>query len=95
MGTASQDGWRGFQGERWREKIDVGRFIHDNLRPYEGGAEFLAGPTARTQRIWRELQRMFVEERRRGIYDVDAHTPSTISCACASESAPAAMSRAK
>ncbi|MCU7724929.1 formate C-acetyltransferase [Actinoplanes sp. KI2] len=78
MGTASQDGWRGFHGEEWRDTIDVGRFIHDNIRPYEGGPEFLAGPTPRTERIWRHLQLMFVEERRRGIYDVDAHTPSTI-----------------
>jgi len=78
MGTASQDGWRGFQGDEWRDTIDVGRFIHDNLRPYDGGPEFLAGPTPRTERIWRQLQRMFVEERSRGIYDVDAHTPSTI-----------------
>src|SRR3954447_13151741 len=77
MGT-SPHGWRGFQGEEWRDTIDVGRFIHDNLRPYDGGPEFLAGPTPRTERIWQRLQLMFVEERRRGIYDVDAHTPSTI-----------------
>ncbi|WP_030443496.1 formate C-acetyltransferase [Actinoplanes subtropicus] len=78
MGSASHDGWRGFHGDGWRDTIDVGRFIHDNLRPYDGGPEFLAGPTDRTRRIWRQLERMFVEERRRGIYDVDAHTPSTI-----------------
>src|SRR3954452_4352236 len=72
------DAWRGFHGDAWRESIDVGRFIHDNLEPYAGGPEFLAGPTHRTERIWRQLERMFVQERRRGIYDVDAHTPSTI-----------------
>jgi len=70
--------WRGFTGTGWRETIDVGAFIHDNVTPYTGGPQFLAGPTERTGRIWRRLQRMFVEERRRGIYDVDAHTPSTI-----------------
>jgi formate C-acetyltransferase len=78
MGTASHDGWRGFNGTGWRDAIDVGQFIHDNVKPYGGGPEFLTGPTDRTARIWRQLQRMFVEERRRGIYDVDAHTPSTI-----------------
>jgi formate C-acetyltransferase len=78
MGTASHDGWRGFNGTGWRDAIDVGQFIHDNIKPYGGGPEFLTGPTDRTARIWRQLQRMFVEERRRGIYDVDAHTPSTI-----------------
>ena len=30
-------------------------------------AEFLTGPTHRTERIWNDLQRMFAEERRRGI----------------------------
>jgi formate C-acetyltransferase len=70
--------WRGFTGTSWRDTIDVGAFIRDNVDPYAGGPEFLTGPTDRTSRIWRQLQRMFVEERRRGIYDVDAHTPSSI-----------------
>jgi formate C-acetyltransferase len=78
MGTTSHDAWRGFEGTGWRETIDVGRFIHDNIEPYVGGPDFLTGPTHRTERIWRQLRRMFVEERRRGIYDVDTHTPSTI-----------------
>ena len=73
-----REAWRGFTGTGWRTGIDVGAFIHDNVTPYSGGPEFLTGPTERTGRIWRKLQRMFVEERRRGIYDVDAHTPSTI-----------------
>ncbi|MET0425823.1 MAG: pyruvate formate lyase family protein, partial [Actinoplanes sp.] len=72
------DGWRGFAGHAWRDTIDVGGFIHDNVTPYTGNSDFLAGPTARTGKIWRQLERMFVEERRRGIYDVDPHTPSTI-----------------
>ncbi|AGL16972.1 formate C-acetyltransferase [Actinoplanes sp. N902-109] len=78
MATNSHDAWRGFRGNGWRDTIDVGRFIHDNYQPYEGGPQFLTGPTHRTERIWRELQRMFVEERRRGIYDVDTHTPAGI-----------------
>ena len=78
MGSAHQDAWRGFRGSPWRETIDVGQFIHDNLEPYQGGPDFLAGPTPRTERIWRQLSRMFAEERRRGVYDVDSHTPSTI-----------------
>src|SRR5690349_6511194 len=78
MATTLRDAGRGFHGSGWREAIDVGGFIRDNIESYTGGAEFLSGPTHRTERIWRQLQRMFVEERRRGIYDVDAHTPSTI-----------------
>lgn len=78
MVTTSHEAWRGFHGTGWRETIDVGAFIHDNIEPYTGGPEFLAGPTHRTERIWRQLRHMFVEECRRGVYDVDAHTPSTI-----------------
>ncbi|MEU4692458.1 formate C-acetyltransferase [Actinoplanes sp. NPDC023714] len=70
--------WRGFTGGEWRTTIDVAKFIQDNLQPYEGDAAFLAGATDRTERIWQKLQRMFAEERRRGVYDVDAHTPSSI-----------------
>ncbi|WP_436535771.1 formate C-acetyltransferase [Actinoplanes sp. HUAS TT8] len=78
MATTSHDAWRGFRGTGWRESIDVGGFIHDNIDPYSGDAEFLSGPTDRTTRIWDRLRDMFVEERKRGIYDVDAHTPSSI-----------------
>jgi formate C-acetyltransferase len=70
--------WRGFNGDGWREDIDVSAFIQDNVEPYTGDAAFLTGATDRTTRIWQQLQRMFVEERRLGIYDVDAHTPSSI-----------------
>ncbi|MFJ6169140.1 formate C-acetyltransferase [Micromonospora orduensis] len=78
MVTTSHEAWRGFRGTGWRETIDVGGFIHDNVEPYTGGPEFLTGPTPRTERIWRQLRGMFVEESRRGVYDVDVHTPSTI-----------------
>ena len=59
--------WRGFTGGEWRTTIDVAKFIQDNLQPYEGDAAFLAGATDRTERIWQKLQRMFAEERRRGV----------------------------
>ncbi|MFG1605232.1 formate C-acetyltransferase [Actinoplanes sp. NPDC049265] len=72
------EAWRGFTGDDWRTTIDVGAFIHDNVTPYEGDASFLTGPTHRTTRIWDDLRDMFAEERRRGVYDVDTHTPSTI-----------------
>ncbi|MCM4084390.1 formate C-acetyltransferase [Paractinoplanes hotanensis] len=71
-------GWRGFQGSGWRDTVDVAAFVRDNVIPYEGGPAFLEGPTHRTSRIWEQLTRMFPEEQRRGIYDVDAHTPSSI-----------------
>lgn len=70
--------WRGFGGQGWRGASDVAGFIRANVTPYSDGPEFLTGPTHRTQTVWDTLTTMFVDERRRGIYDVDAHTPSTI-----------------
>nr|WP_203810284.1 formate C-acetyltransferase [Actinoplanes couchii] len=72
------DAWRGFAGSTWRTGIDVAGFIHDNVKPYDGDAAFLAGATGRTTKIWDRLSTMFVRERADGIYDVDATTPSTI-----------------
>jgi formate C-acetyltransferase len=70
--------WRGFTGVEWRQRIDVADFIRHNYTPYEGDAGFLAGPTERTRALWDGLGELFAEERRRGVYDVDTHTPSTI-----------------
>ncbi|MFD1546051.1 formate C-acetyltransferase [Nonomuraea guangzhouensis] len=70
--------WRGFSGTAWRSAVDVRAFIQANYTPYEGGAEFLAGPTERTAAVWAKVSAMFPEERRRGIYDVDTVTPSSI-----------------
>jgi formate C-acetyltransferase len=72
------DAWHGFWGRHWRDEIDVRRFVQDNYTPYEATAEFLAGPTERTTAVWGRLTALFVEERRRGILDVDASTPSSI-----------------
>jgi formate C-acetyltransferase len=72
------DEWRGFRGDRWRDAIDVAAFVRDNVTPYEGDARFLTGATSRTLELWAQLRGMFAEERRRGIYDADPHTPSTI-----------------
>jgi formate C-acetyltransferase len=75
---ATTEAWREFAGARWRDGIDVRDFIQANYTPYEGDAAFLAGPTERTRAVWGKVARLFPEERRRGILDVDPGTPSTI-----------------
>ena len=45
--------WNGFNGNRWKETIDVRDFIQANYTEYLGGAEFLAKATARTSKISR------------------------------------------
>ncbi|WOF22549.1 formate C-acetyltransferase [Microbacterium betulae] len=73
-----QPAWRGFDTGTWTAGIDVRDFIQRNYTPYTGDDTFLHGPTARTIGLWRKLMHMFPEERERGVYDVDATTPSTI-----------------
>ncbi|MFC8358553.1 formate C-acetyltransferase [Streptomyces griseorubiginosus] len=75
---APADAWHGFAGRGWRERIDVRDFVQANYTPYEGGPEFLTGPTERTLAVWDKVSALFPEERRKGILDVDTATPSTI-----------------
>ena len=46
--------------------------------PYTGGPDFLAKPTARTLAVWEKLQPYFREEVKKGVLDVDATTPSSL-----------------
>ena len=69
--------WRGFHEGLWQKEIDVRDFIQRNYEPYEGDESFLKPATARTQNIWKQLNEMFVEERRKGVLDV-SQIPSSI-----------------
>ena len=70
--------WRGFEPGRWQAAIDVRDFIVSNVTSYHGNESFLVGPSARTTAVWNKLQPYFTEERRKGVLDVDAATPSTM-----------------
>jgi formate C-acetyltransferase len=77
--------WQGFRPGLWQKEVDVRDFIQQNYTPYEGDGSFLQGSTARTRRIWDKLQKLFVEERRKGVLDVSqipasitAHAPGYI-----------------
>ncbi|HEY5980796.1 MAG TPA: formate C-acetyltransferase [Microlunatus sp.] len=75
---APSGAWDGFAPGAWQDTIDVRDFIQRNYTPYTGDAAFLAGPTARTTSLWQQLTSMFSTEREKGVYDIDARTPSTI-----------------
>jgi formate C-acetyltransferase len=75
---APTDPWRGFTDGRWQDHVDVHDFIQANVTPYTGDAAFLVDPTERTRALWARVTAMFPQERARGIYDVDAHTPASI-----------------
>lgn len=74
----TQRGWRKFEGGRWQQAIDVRDFIVRNLTPYEGDEAFLAQPSGRTRAVWEKLRPHFLEEQKKGVLDVDARTPSTV-----------------
>jgi formate C-acetyltransferase len=76
--TGTAHAWHGFEGGEWQDGVNVRDFIQRNYTPYLGNGEFLQGPTERTTALWNRLVAMFPAERERGIYDVDEHTPSTI-----------------
>jgi len=70
--------WAGLTPGRWQKSIDVRDFIQRNVTPYTGDEAFLAGPTERTKAVWAKLQPFFKEEIKKGVLDVDAKTPSTL-----------------
>ena len=55
-----------FKGTTWKHEIDVRDFIQHNYEPYDGDESFLAGPTARTNKLWNILSEMFKAERENG-----------------------------
>lgn len=57
---------------------DVKNFVLSNYTPYEGDDSFLAGPTPRTLRTWRHCEELMKLEYEKGILDVDAKTPATV-----------------
>jgi formate C-acetyltransferase len=69
----------------WQRDINVRWFLQNNYTPYEGDDSFLAPATERTKRIWKKLEDLFVEERKKSVLDVSlipssitAHAPGYI-----------------
>ena len=73
----SKDPWRGFKPGLWQRDVNVRWFLQQNYTPYDGDATFLAPATDRTRRLWKKLEDLFVEERKKGVLDV-SHVPSSI-----------------
>jgi formate C-acetyltransferase len=72
------DQWIGFEPGNWTKTIDVRNFIQANYTPYGGDGSFLAGATARTDQLWRQVLALMNEERDRGVLDVDTAVPTSI-----------------
>jgi formate C-acetyltransferase len=68
-----------FKEGNWQNEINVRDFIISNFTPYEGDDSFLVEPTENTKKLWEKLtERMKIERERKGVYDIDEKTISTI-----------------
>src|ERR1043166_6521829 len=67
----------GFTIGLWQKEINIRDFIQQNYTPYEGDESFLAPATERTKKIWADLSKLFLEERKKGVLDV-SQIPSSI-----------------
>ncbi|MEM9855745.1 MAG: formate C-acetyltransferase [Bacteroidota bacterium] len=64
---------------KWNESIDVRDFIINNISPYNGTADFLEGPTPRTDKLFKICQKAEQEERaNNGVRSIDTATISKI-----------------
>jgi formate C-acetyltransferase len=69
--------WRGFKTGLWQRDINVRWFLQQNYTPFEGDHSFLAPPTDRTKKLWKRLEELFLQERKKGVLDV-SQIPSSI-----------------
>ena len=68
-----------FVSGKWNKEINVRDFIQKNYTPYDGNAEFLAGPTQATTKLWEECCELFKKERvNGGVLDMDTKVVSSI-----------------
>ena len=63
----------------WNLELNTRDFIQRNYTPYDGDESFLTAPTENTVKLWQILcERMKIERERKGVYDIDEKTISTI-----------------
>src|SRR3982751_5063451 len=74
---ANAQAWRGFKPGLWQRDVNVRWFMQQNYTPYDGDEAFLAPATPRTRAIWKKLEELFLQERKKGVLDVSL-VPSSI-----------------
>lgn len=71
--------WNGFNGNRWKNNIDVRNFILENYTEYTGDDSFLATPTQDTLTLWDQCMDLYQKERENnGVLGMDTKIVSTI-----------------
>lgn len=73
------EAWNGFKSGDWQSDINVRDFIQKNYTPYEGGDDFLAQPTQRTEKVMAKLNALLKEEHEKGgVLEIDTTTVSSL-----------------
>ena len=73
------DAWEGFVGGTWQREVNLRDFIQKNYTPYDGGEEFLAGPTQNTKDLWAQVMDLAKQEREAGgVLDMDTKVVTTL-----------------
>ena len=71
--------WESFQGETWKNEINVRNFIKKNYTPYLDEPDFLCGPTERTQNSMKKLNALLKQEMENGgVLDIDTEKTTTL-----------------
>jgi len=77
---SNNNAWQGFQGETWKDEVNVRDFIQKNYKPYEGDASFLEEKgTEATDTLWAKvMEGIKVENETLAPLDFDTDKISTI-----------------
>lgn len=68
-----------FIGGNWTKSVNVRDFVIKNITPYLGDAQFLQGPTERTEKLWETCKAAMQEERENdGVRSIDTDVISTV-----------------
>ena len=71
--------WKGFNGGKWMDEINVRDFIQTNYTEYTGDDSFLEGATKRTKKLMGKVESLFELERQfGGVLDIDTTTASSL-----------------
>ncbi|MBR1988379.1 MAG: formate C-acetyltransferase [Clostridia bacterium] len=70
--------WQNFNGEKWKEEINVADFIANNYTEYLGDDSFLAPISNKTNKVWSKCKTLLKKETEKGLLDVDVKNLSGI-----------------
>ena len=76
--NVSCEAWKGFKKGAWQDGIDVSNFIVSNYKEYRGDESFLSGISAKTQKVMNRVDKLLLEEAKKGLLDVELKRLSDI-----------------